>query len=71
MLCITLLAIFSRKHTSRDVIFSDKNLPKNTNIITLHDLLEPLKQAFLASRVASCFSPYRAPEASGAEIHEK
>ena len=38
----------SRKHPSRDVIFSGQNLmPK---IITLHDVLEPLNQVHSASR---------------------
>ena len=41
------LPFISRKHPSRDVIFSGQNLPK---MISLHDLLEPLKQALWASR---------------------
>ena len=41
----------SRKHPSRDVIFSGQNLPqKMPRFIYLHDVLEPLKQALLASR---------------------
>ena len=42
---------FGRKHPSRDVIFSGQNLAKKfPKIIYLHDVLEPLKQALLASR---------------------
>ena len=41
---------FSRKHPSRDVIFSGRNLPpKMPKNSSLHDVLEPLKQALLAS----------------------
>ena len=40
-----------RKHPSRDVIFFGQNLAKKMpKIISLHDVLEPLKQALLASR---------------------
>ena len=38
---------FGSKHPSRDVIFSGQKMPK---MISLHDVLEPLKQALLASR---------------------
>ena len=42
---------FGRKHPSRDVIFSGQNFgQKMPKIISLHDVLEPLKQALLASR---------------------
>ena len=44
-------ARIGRKHPSRDVIFSGQNLAKKMpKIISLHDVLEPLKQALLASR---------------------
>ena len=40
-----------RKHPLRDVIFSGHNLAKKCNKqITSHDVLEPLKQVFSASR---------------------
>ena len=40
-----------RKHPSRDVIFSGQNSARNMpKFISLHDVLEPLKQALLASR---------------------
>ena len=39
-----------QEHATRDVIVFGQNLPKNANVITLHDVLEPLKQALLASR---------------------
>ena len=45
------MAFIGRKHPSRDVIFSGQNLAKIwPQIISLHDVLEPLKQALLASR---------------------
>ena len=37
--------VVSEKHPSHDVIFSGKNLAKKgPNLITSHDVLEPLKQ---------------------------
>ena len=43
--------IIGRKHPSRDVIFSGQNFgQKMPKMISLHDVLEPLKQALLASR---------------------
>ena len=43
--------LLGRKHPSHDVIFSGQNLAKKMpKIICLHDVLEPLKQALLASR---------------------
>ena len=46
-----------RKHPSRDVIFSGQNLAKKCqNFFSLHDVLEPLKQALLASRDVIIFS---------------
>ena len=48
-----LLSEFGRKHPSRDVIFSGQKFGKKIpKIISLHDVLEPLKQALLASRDA-------------------
>ena len=44
-------SIFGSKHPSRDVIFSGQNFgQKMPKSISLHDVLEPLKQALLASR---------------------
>ena len=38
--------LIGRKHPSRDVIFSGQNLARKCQkIISLHDVLEPLKQA--------------------------
>ena len=43
--------VFGRKHPSRDVIFSGQKFgQKMPKIISVHDVLEPLKQALLASR---------------------
>ena len=49
--CFAFSPVFGRKHPSRHVIFSGQNFgQKMPKIISLHDVLEPLKQALLASR---------------------
>ena len=49
--------MFSRKHPSRDVIFSGEKFAPPQKIISLHDVvLEPWKQALLASRDVIIFS---------------
>ena len=51
LLTFVVFCVIGRKHPSRDVIFSGQNLAKKCQkIISLHDVLEPLKQALVASR---------------------
>ena len=49
--CTAQEASFSSRHPSRDVVFSGQiSAQKKTEIISVHDVWEPLKQALLASR---------------------